>query len=86
MAVLPLQFRSHSQKSSAQIGFEWVSCTTDGAFAKGTVDTQITTDFLTWTYCHSVDVLALCSGEGRRNTSYFGIIIVDLSDSMPITI
>jgi len=45
-------------------GFEWVSCTTDGAFAKSTVDTQITTDLLTWAYCHSVDVLALCSGDG----------------------
>lgn len=42
-------------------GFEGLSCATDGAFAKSTVDTQITTDLLTWAYCHSVDVLALCS-------------------------
>jgi len=47
-------------------GFEWVSCATDGGFAKSTVDTQITTDLLTWSYCHSVDVLALreASGDG----------------------
>jgi hypothetical protein len=27
-----------------------------------------------------------CGDDGRRNTSYFGIIIVDLSATMPITI
>ena len=45
-------------------GYEWVQCTTENARAETAVDTYITMDMLGWAYCHSVDVIALCSGDG----------------------
>jgi uncharacterized LabA/DUF88 family protein len=45
-------------------GYEWVQCTTENARAETAVDTYITMDMLGWAYCHSVDIIALCSGDG----------------------
>ena len=45
-------------------GYEWVQCATESSFPKTTVDLQISLDILGWAYCHSVDVIALCSGDG----------------------
>ena len=45
-------------------GYEWIQCTTEGAYPKTTVDMYLAMDILTWAYCHSVDVIALCSGDG----------------------
>jgi hypothetical protein len=45
-------------------GYEWIQCITEGAYPKTTVDTYLAMDILTWAYCHSVDVIALCSGDG----------------------
>jgi uncharacterized LabA/DUF88 family protein len=45
-------------------GYEWIQCATEGAHSKTTVDTYLAMDILTWAYCHSVDVIALCSGDG----------------------
>ena len=38
-------------------------CATENARPKTMVDTFIAMDILTWSYCHSVDVIALCSGD-----------------------
>jgi len=45
-------------------GYEWIQCATEGAYPKTTVDMYLAMDILTWAYCHSVDVIALCSGDG----------------------
>jgi hypothetical protein len=45
-------------------GYEWIQCITEGAYPKTTVDTYLAMDILTWAYCHSVDVIAMCSGDG----------------------
>ena len=44
-------------------GYEWIQCATENARPKTMVDTFIAMDILTWSYCHSVDVIALCSGD-----------------------
>jgi len=46
------------------LGYEWVQCSTEGAYPKTVVDAHIIMDILTWSYCHSVDVIALYSGDG----------------------
>ena len=45
-------------------GYEWLQCATEGVYPKTTVDMYLAMDILTWAYCHSVDVIALCSGDG----------------------
>ncbi len=51
-------------EEARSLGYEWVQCSTEGAYPKTVVDAHIIMDILTWSYCHSVDVIALYSGEG----------------------
>ena len=51
-------------------GYEWIQCATEGAYPKITVDMYLAMDILTWAYCHSVDVIALCSGEWAMPRRY----------------
>ena len=66
----PIAGRNASQRVACiadevkAFGYEWIQCITEGAYPKTTVDTYLAMDILTWAYCHSVDVIALCSGDG----------------------
>src|SRR5512136_1672379 len=51
-------------EEAQSLGYEWGQCSTEGAYPKTVVDAHIIMDILTWAYCHSVDVIALCSGDG----------------------
>jgi len=51
-------------EEARSLGHEWVQCSTEGAYPKTVVDAHIIMDILTWSYCHSVDVIALYSGDG----------------------
>lgn len=61
-------------------GYEWVQCATENARPKTMVDAFIAMDILTWSYCHSVDVIALCSGdagyaEAIRRAKTLGLLV-----------
>ncbi len=45
-------------------GYEWIQCVTENTRLKTDVDSHIKMDMLQWAYCHSVDLIALCSGDG----------------------
>jgi len=46
------------------LGYEGVQCSTEGRYPKTVVDAHIIMGILTGSYCHSVDVIALFSGDG----------------------
>ena len=59
-------------------GYEWIQCATEGTYPKTTVDTYLAMDILTWAYCHSVDVIALCSGDGGYAVAIRRAIVLGL--------
>ncbi len=62
--VGPVQRVERLAEEVRTLGYEWVQCSTEGAYPKTVVDAHIIMDILTWSYCHSVEVLALYSGDG----------------------
>jgi hypothetical protein len=60
----PTQRVERLAEEARSLGYEWVQCSTEGAYPKIVVDAHIIMDILTWSYCHSVDVTALYSGDG----------------------
>jgi len=62
--VGPANGNEHLEDEIRTFNYEWVQCVTDNGNPKTTVDIVISNDILTWAHCHSVEIIALCSGDG----------------------
>lgn len=51
------------EREVTMFGYECVFCVTENPTPKTAVDAYIIMDMLTYAYCRSVDVIALCSGD-----------------------